>query len=153
MAFPSNSHTSGFDLKTKWDVIKGATAWIKDESDKYVAATGITYPEVAGFQTGLVNKLAALDALVANAATNGLEVYAAAQENIPAINLQNEFTAMRAAIVSTITWISTNFPKDATGKWAAYVTGADGSPQPAPLAAPALSAFKTQLSTLTPTIK
>jgi hypothetical protein len=152
MAFPSDSHTSGFDLRTKWQVIKGATGWIKNTSDGFIAAASISYPDVRSFQTGLVNKLASLDSMVANASTNGLQAYAAAQENLPAMDLQSEFTSMRTAIANTITWIATNFPKDASGRWAAEVTGADGSPQPAPLSAAAMSALRNQLSALTATI-
>ena len=153
MPVPSYSRTSGIALKRKLEAYKTYTGRIKDDSDTFIGSSVINLPDIREFQARNVNFLAQLDILVANASTNGFLEYVRVEENATTYDLSADHATFRVQLDATITWVATNFPKDATGGWADYVTGVDSSPQPRPLTAPQMTAFKSQMSLLSTTIK
>lgn len=149
MAFPSNSTTTP---ARKWFDIKDITGSIKTTCVNHNAAAVIKRREVLEFANALADKLAALDALTANATTNGLLDYARAQENNPTLDLAAEFTTMRNAIVATQNWIVNNFPKSATSELQVYVFDVNKRFADINLDSTQLSAYKTQINALSVTI-
>jgi hypothetical protein len=150
--FPSDSTTNVPSLMVKWTTIRARTGRIKNDTITYNASSSVSLPSVLDFQARIVNYLSELDTLTANATTNGLLGFAQAQENNPTLDLVGLYGTMRTQIAATITWISTNFPKDASGNAVLYTFAVDGSPQPVYLTTAQLTAFKTQITSLGATI-
>lgn len=89
--------------------------------------------------------------LVAAAAVPGIVDYARTQKNNQALDVVTEFTAMVAAIDGVTSWLTTNFPKDASGYLLAKQFS--GNTIVDRMFTPAMTAtFRTQLDALIATI-
>lgn len=66
-----------------------------------------------------------------DAAVPNIAAYAQAQFNDSTYNVATEFTNMVNALNAVVSWVVTNFPKDAGGFIQAYTINADGSRSPA----------------------
>lgn len=149
MAFPSNSVTT---LQSKWDAIKSAAGSIKDRALLIINASSVSRVQALNMANVLADNLAVLDAKTANASTNGLLAYARAQDNDPSIDIQTDYTTMRAQIVATQDWLVTNFPQT-TGEIRLYTFDATTKkPIDIALTSGQLTSFKTQLNALVATI-
>lgn len=65
------------------------------------------------------------------AATPGLAAYAINEQNDPTYDVAAEYSALRAVIQDAITWMATNFPRNAAGTFIlAETMGVDGDVTP-----------------------
>lgn len=104
MAYPTNS-----------------LALVLEDTDRTALQLKLTLQaQVATMAAGSVNSSTILgiyvrlkrddDTLAATAATPGIVQYAKDQKNDQDLDVAAEFTAMRAAIASAISWVGSNFP-------------------------------------------
>ena len=149
MAMPSNSSNT---LQMRWQRIKDTAGYIKNQCSGLNAQPSVTRRQALDLANVLADALAMLDTLTVNAATNGLLAYAQAQENDPTLDIPAAYTTMRLQIVATQDWLVANFPKDASGNLAVYAFDVNKRFADIALTAGQLSAFKTQLTSLSATI-
>lgn len=67
------------------------------------------------------------DSIQAAAGVPGIANYARAQENDPAYDVIAEWTALLSAVASLLSFVTTNFPKDANGYLLEKTFAADGT--------------------------
>jgi hypothetical protein len=90
-------------------------------------------------------------ALVTAAATPGIVQYARDQKNNQTLDVVAEFNAMVAAIDQVTNWITTNFPKAATGELLERTLGSEG-PIEVTFTSAQTAGLRTQLDSLIGTI-
>ena len=86
------------------------------------------------------------------AAIPGIAAYAQAQFNDATYNIATEFTTMTNALAAALSWITTNFPKDAQGFSQSYTINADGSKTPASFTSAQTAGLVTALNAVAATI-
>lgn len=148
MAFPSNSSNS---LSKKWEQIRDITGRIKNKCVALNAQSSITRWAGLEFGNFLADSLALLNTLTSGSATNGLQDYARAQENILTFDLTTEYSTMRTQLVATQDWLVTNFP-NTTGELRVYTFDVNKRYADVNLTTSQLSSFKTQINALSATI-
>lgn len=148
MAFPASSQA----LANAYALIKGRANGIKSETVQLrnaSAAGTILAERIIGYVAMLARSKLELASL---ADTPGLVAYAQAQENNVNLDISVEYTAMLEQINATISWITTNFPQDASGYKLAFQLGADGTLNWRSFSSASLATFRSQLDALSATI-
>lgn len=146
--FPGNSKTS---IAGRWERIKNTSGQIKDKCVSLGGMANITRIAVLEFANFLADSMASLDVLTANAVADGLLDYARAQESDSGLDLVAEYNTMRTQIVATQDWMVANFPAT-SGELRVYAFDGNKRYGNINLTAGQLSAFKTQLTSLSNTI-
>ena len=144
--------TNTIFLNTLLAQITAMTGDIKAACVNLLAQGSVTRRAALDMANRLADRLASLDALTANAGTNGLVAYAQAQCGNPTRDLAGEYTACRTQIAAVQSWLVANFPKDASGNLVVYAFNGNNRFVDIALTAGELSAFKTQLTNLSATI-
>lgn len=111
MAFPATSPTLYEALKKLRDSSGGLKAYAADQKAK-LAASSISANSIIEM---MVNFQKSIDGWDAVASTPGLADYAKAQYSSATLDIVAEYQAMRSAAVAVVTWVQSNFPKDASG--------------------------------------
>lgn len=149
MAFPS-SQSKPETLSEALSKVKDTAGRIKvlAQARKTASSASATKAnDIVGYVQGLAADRAELTRLVA---TPGLSAYAATE--YPALNISTEYTAMVAQIDATLAWVSSNFPKAASGEVLERKLAADGTLTVNTFSVASLSAFRSQLDLLMATI-
>lgn len=127
MAFPSSGGTVNENLSRGWDIIRDIAGNIKTRSvglNNILVASTATSDTII-FYCGHMADLRAR--MVAIASMPGMVAYAQSQINNPTYDVTAEFITMRNALDAVISWIITNFPKDASGFLLAKTFNVDNS--------------------------
>lgn len=151
MAFPSRTG-SRKSLRTALESVEALASGIKQAAQAMIADSA------AGNVTGravmqLMEEFSHInDRLNALKTTPGLAEYTQAQYNDAQLDIAAEFTKMQAALVACISWIQTNLPKDAGGRWLAVEEIIDGKRLDRMFAPATTAGLRTVLTTLAATI-
>ena len=151
MGFPSLSGTRPGNLSYAWDMLRGSVQEVKNRTQtvRTMAAAGTTSGVILDHTTFLAGSKEYLNSL---ASTPGLADYAKGQVNDATFDIVTEYVAMMTALDNTVTWIMTNFPKDASGFLLAKTFDANGVQVDRNFDAASLSTFVTVLDALLATI-
>jgi hypothetical protein len=120
VAFPSNSGTAVDSLDLAWEQARQRASAVRD------AATQARAKSLAGTLDGndvihLVAKLGVHKTQFNEyASLPGIGAYAQGQLSDPSLNIGAEFTSMMNAIDGVLSWVGTNFPKDANN-WLLFI--------------------------------
>lgn len=149
MAFPS---TNVVLLRDALDVVRQAAYAIKEGAQRLRAlslgsSTGAS--SILEFALLLAEQRALLDS---HAATPGLGAYAQQQINDDEFDIVAAYSAMVAQIDATVTWIVSNFPKDANGYLLERQLASDGRTVERTFNSAALAGLRAQLDALIATI-
>lgn len=151
--FPSSGGgTSPLTQAEAWVEARAVAAQIKSAASA-IAASSQSGPvsglQIANFAGFLASQNTALTAC---AAVPEIVAYAEAQINNPTFDIAGSFTAMQNAVVATVQWITTNFPKD-TSNFLQFITfDVNGNLVYSTFSVAQLAGFVTQLNALIATI-
>lgn len=111
MGFPSINTAPTLD--ESWREARLLASQIKQNAQDNVtaAATGINGRSLIGLSAYMADQYARLGIL---AAIPNLAAYAQTQVSNPSLDVASAFNTMRTAMVNVVSWIMTNFPKDAS---------------------------------------
>lgn len=153
MAFPSSSGSQGDDKHEAWVASRNIATQVKTSAQnvRTLSAAGtLASSNLLDFVTYLAEARAGLQTC---AQVPGIQTYAQEQLEDPSIDLTAEFIAMRDQMDATRTWITTNFPKEATsGYLLAQTFTADGRQADRVFTAAQTAGLRTVLDALIATI-
>lgn len=112
MAFPSTNSTNTLDAALRQAMGIAGDIKAKAQNLANAAASGLGGDQIVWWPIYLTTQN---NLLTQCASVSGIGAYAQAQLGNATFDIVGAFTTMQAAIVSTIAWISTNFPKDVNG--------------------------------------
>lgn len=147
MGFPADDVKSAFDT---YRAAKSLNIAIKNDLRAIAAAASINRYTVIVYQQNTVDRITAIDTLVAGANTNGVTAAARFGENKPALDLEAEWTVTKAALVTFLNWVVNNVPIATVSIYSGW--GANLAPAHINLTAGQLTAYKTQASNALATI-
>jgi hypothetical protein len=147
MAFPSSTGTAHQSLASAWREAQELAASVRNQTQgvrTLAAASGLPAPRILRFTEMLAGSHASFTRI---AAIPGIAAYAQAQINDDQVDIVAEFTAMRDAIASVVSWVVTNFPQNG-GFLLASSISAQGITTDRQFTPAALATFITQLDAL-----
>jgi hypothetical protein len=151
MAFPSSSGTNALGLSQALQNAQNIAGQIKQQAQAFAAQAigpGIVASQLVGIPALWTSYNTALSTY---GAVPGMQAYAQAQLGNVSLDIASAFTAMQAAITSTVAWIQANFP--ASGGFLQYVQfRIDGNLTYTTFTPAQLTGFLTQLNALIATI-
>lgn len=151
MAFPSTDGTHR-QLSEVLRAIRELAKQVKADSTSLRTRTAAG-PVSCNAIISYVDTLAALKARMGVLAqAPGLAAYAATQFSEPGFDIAAEYAQMVAQIDATGSWIATNIPKDAGGRWLAAEELVNGVRVDRMLSSASTSGLRTQLDALIATI-
>ena len=146
MAFPSTSG-SKVPLELAWSSLMGHAGRVKRHAQLLRDAS--LAPTKASLILGTMDSLLTTrDAMQALSTTPGLEAYARAQVNDPALDLAADFSTMIANINAVRDWIVSNVPKDASNYLLIQTIAATGARVDREFNGVSLGGLRTVLDTL-----
>lgn len=151
MAFPSTASSTA-SLEEALKRVTSYAGAVKGRSQALINASNAGPVDGAAIVNYLRDLVVAKTQLSTYAAVPGLAAYAQTQYNDPGLNIVTEYNNMLAAINSTISWISANFPKDGSGYLLYEQVGGDGTVSYRSFSTASLAGLRTQLSALVATI-
>jgi hypothetical protein len=141
---PATSKTLGEKYKEWKETIRNA----RDKALDYSGKLSLNRMQMLDVFTGVFDTIAKLDSLN----TPELVAYAKAQESDTNLDINTEYTVVRASLVDLRDWLITNFPKDASGVCSTHTINAVNGATKVLLTAPQLSAVQTRLTNLAATL-
>lgn len=116
MAFPATGGASfPLTLDVAWTKARDTAANIKSQAvslNAQITAGPVSSQVVINATSFLANLNLTLTQC---AAVPGIAAYAQQQVNNPTLDVAGSFSAMQSALVTVVTWVMTNFPKDVNG--------------------------------------
>lgn len=151
MAFPSSIGTAGLSLQQALSSAQSLAGQIKQQAtalSNLSVTNGVGAQNIISFATQLtINNVS----LTNYASITGMEAYAQAQLGNASLDIAGAFNTMQAAIVSTISWITANFPTD-SGGYLQFAQWNGGTVSYTTFTPAQLTGFSTVLNTLIATI-
>ena len=121
--------------------------WIKQQAQAGVSVLAGNVSSTQVFQL-MDNLRSPLTLLAAVAAVPGMATYVQAQLNQPTFDAAGWFNGVVSAINGIVSWVTSNFPKDAAGFIESQTINADGSRSDASFTPAQTAALTTALNSL-----